>query len=219
MRLDTKNKREDEPMIPRNIGFSFAAGLLFLACVGSGVAQPREGFLGKQLSDIQKGSFFDWFNLEQTESSPKIGGGRIVSFRPSGPRFHDLTLLEVATDDNGIIHRMDLVLSRSFIASPKDAPFAADITTSFLGNALAESDAQQMGMFADEIRYRDGTSQSVLVAPGHQSPDLPKTASAAYETYRGTRASYQHAFARTALYLLNEHRTGGDNLRIALAER
>ncbi len=193
--------------------------------IGAGLAttasadDPPAGFLGQPLAEVLKSGFFNWFNLVETATKPNADGGRTVSYKPSGPRFHQLTTVAATVDSSGVVRRIDLVLLRSFIDSPKDMPFASDIAKSFLGDAPPAPDASELKTLTAEIEYRPQSSGTVIVGPGYKKPDLPETSSAGYETYAGARPSYRQMLGHSELAMTNEKSSDGDALRIAFTEK
>jgi len=195
----------------------FGRVLATLSLLGAGQtnAENRTALLGNELKVAQQTFFFGWFHLEQVGTRP-TAGGRIVTYRPSGERFHDLAALEVEVDGKGAICKMDLVLRRAFVSSPTDGPFAADIVSSFVGNALTESDVRELATFIDEMRYR-GQFSNVLVGPTDQAPSLPKTPTPAYDAYSGKRASFAETLGSATLVIKNEHLPSGDLVRVSVS--
>src|ERR1700721_1436239 len=87
------------------------------------------GSMGQTLESARKTDFFGWFHLEEVERRQERPG-EVVSFRSSGPKFHDLCYLDVLSAASGEMVRMELVLRRTFIES-RDAAFAQDLVKSF----------------------------------------------------------------------------------------
>jgi len=194
-----------------------AAVLVGVAMLTSARASgPDEGFLGRPLAEALQSGFFNWFHLLETGSAAAAGGGRIISYKPSGARFHQLVTLEVTVDAAGTVGRMDLWLLRSFIDNPGDAPFARDITKSFLNDAPPADDAAALATLAGEVEYRLSSSETVIVGPGYRKPELPSEPSPGYRTYSGAGASHLQELGHSKLEMANERGPDGDALRLAL---
>ena len=177
---------------------------------------PLQGFLGRPLAAATESGFFKWFSLAEVASAAGADGGRMLSYRPSGPRFHRLVLVELTLSAGGDIRRMDLVLLRSFIASLADAPFARDIAKSFLHAVPGAADEAALLPIANEIEYRRAPAEgTVIVGPGYHPPPLPKTPSVAYETYIGRNQDFAATLRRARLEMRNAPATDGKVLRIA----
>jgi hypothetical protein len=182
----------------------------------AGAADPSAGFIGSPLAETAKSDFFTWFHLEKTDETAGAAGSHVLDFRPSAPRFHQLTAVEITVDSSGVVRRMDLVLRRAFIDNPGDAPFARDIAKSFLRAAPPALASEQLKTLADEVEYRISSSERILVGPGYRKPPLPDIPSAGYETYQGTRPSYQQTLDHCALTMTNTRGEDGGVLRIEL---
>ncbi len=194
-----------------------AAMLVGIAMATSAEAsEPNEGFLGRPLAEVLHSAFFNWFHLVETGSVAAAGGGRIISYKPSGARFQKLTALEVTVDTAGTVGRMDLWLLRSFVDNSRDAPFARDIAKSFLNDAPPAGDAAALATLAAEVEYRLSSSETVIVGPSYRKPELPAEPSPGYRTYSGARASHMQELRHSKLELANEHRPDGDALRLTL---
>ena len=178
--------------------------------------EPQPGFLGRPLAEARESGFFVWFHLTETASAVDAKGGRLVSYKPSGPRFHDLTTLQVAVDGRDNVQRMDLWLLRAFIESGGNAPFARDIAKSFLAAAPPADDASALASLAAEIEHRLGPSERVIVGPGYVKPELPPEPSQGYACYAGTREAYRQDLAHSRLEMRNEAGPDGLGLRLSL---
>ena len=178
-------------------------------------SDPNEGFLGRPLAEVLQSGFFSWFHLVETGSAA-AAGGRVISYKPSGARFHQVVTLEVTVDAAGTVGRMDLWLLRSFIDNPGDAPFARDIAKSFLNDAPPVGDAAALATLAAEVEYRLSSSETVIVGPGYRKPELPSEPTPGYRTYSGASASHLQELGHSKLEMANEHGPDGDALRLAL---
>src|SRR5271170_3331657 len=101
---------------------SLLGGLGLAATVAA--QTPAGGFLGQPLETAKESAFFGWFHLAQVGSIPASGGAQVLTFKPTGDKFHDLTTVRVTVDPEGTVRRMELILSRSFIDDPSDGVFA-----------------------------------------------------------------------------------------------
>ena len=189
------------------------------AVSGARADEPAGGFLARPLADALSSGFFSWFHLAEVGKSVDAQGRRVISYKPSGPRFHGLTTLEVTLDAGDKVQRMDLWLLRSFIDSGGDGPFARDIAKSFLHDAPAPADAATLAELAGEIEYRLSSGERVITGPGYRKPELPAEPSGGYEAYRGARASYETMLAHCRLEMRNEPGPDGAALRLALIAR
>jgi hypothetical protein len=179
-----------------------------------GVAQPIGDFLNRPLAEVQKNSFFGWFHLGETRREPLANDGQKIDFHPTGERFHDLAMVTATGDADTLIQRIELVLERSFIASPRDGVFASDIAKSFISASLPQSDAEELSTLAREIVQRTRSSQLVIVGPGYELPKVPDRPSAAFETYAGVRRSYLKKLAGCRFGIENRRSSDGDQLSI-----
>jgi hypothetical protein len=127
--------------------------------------------LGCSLAQARQGPFFSWFCLEPygqiEDAGTQTRADSIRSrhrFRPSGPSFRSLVVLELGLDPDQVIVTASLRVDRTFIASPRIRPFARDLTASFLRWALPEvaqcaltADIERIGQFCD--------GQSTVIVP------------------------------------------------------
>ncbi len=200
---------------------SFLGSLGFAATVAAG-PPPTGGFVGQPLAAIKESGFFTWFNLAQIASVPAEPGVQVLSFKPTGEKFHDLTTVEIAVDSHGIARRMDLILSRSFIDSPADGAFARDIAKSFLGDVPPTADARALDILIDEIQYR--FARPILMHQDHQVPALAPMPSEAYLVFAGQGKRYTRSLTYSVLTLENitlpnSSDNRSDVLRIGLSPR
>ena len=191
----------------------------FVVAASTQASDQGEGFLGRPLSEVVQSGFFNWFHLVETQSAVGAGGGRAISYKPSGERFRQLTTLELTVDAAGNVGRMDLWLLRSFIDSPGDGPFARDIAKSFLHDAPPAGDAAALATLAAEVEFRFSASETVLVGPGYRKPELPSEPSAGYQTYSGVRPSHGQELGHGRFEMANEHGPDGDALRLTLVAK
>jgi hypothetical protein len=182
---------------------------------------PVGGFLGQPLETAKQSAFFGWFHLAQVGSIPAGDGAQVLTFKPTGDKFHELTTVEVTLNPDGTVRRMDLILSRSFIDDPNDGVFARDIAKSFLHDAPSTDDAAAMANLSDEIQYRFTPRTPVLMGPGAHTPDLSAVPSDGYLAFAGERKSYSRNLAHSVVTIENASRNNGgqraDTLRIGLS--
>jgi hypothetical protein len=142
------------------------------------------GLLGTKLSEAKaKSSLFTWFFFEPIGEEKPTGG--TTAYKPNGEAFRALVTLNITTNAEGIITKLQLVIARMFIDNPAKCVFAADLSKSFLGEGAATSGNDAVGLLAQEITAGGfaGSSQPVITrGPLPQSSGAP---SAAYQTYAG----------------------------------
>jgi hypothetical protein len=108
--------------------------------------------IGEPLDPAPNHEFFRWFHLERYEPPQALADGRTWhGFRPSGEKFRALVTVNLETDAQQRIVDAKLCLDRAFIEHPKDAPFARDITASFLRWALSANQLAGIRPFLDEL--------------------------------------------------------------------
>ncbi|HEY6420266.1 MAG TPA: hypothetical protein VIX59_14815 [Candidatus Binataceae bacterium] len=201
-------------IIRRAIAIVSAAGALIGIGAQAAAVEPIGGFLNQPLAEVQKSGFFTWFNLAETRREPAAGGGNKIDFQPTGDKFHDLALVVVTVNSAMAIQRMDLVLKRSFIASPTSGVFASDIAKSFIAGAPPRDDGEALSTLANEIQYRAKSSQQIIVGPGYSPPALPDPPTAAYEAYVGKRREVTKKLSHCDFGIENERPTDSDQLRM-----
>jgi hypothetical protein len=206
-------------IIRRAVAIATAAGALLGIGAHASAGEPRGGFLSQPLAEVQKDAFFTWFHLAETRRAPIAGGGQKIDFQPTGDKFHDLTRVIVSVNSAMAIERIDLVLKRSFIASPTDGIFASDIAKSFIGGAPPSDNSEKLSSLANEIQYRAKSSRPVFVGPGYSPPALPEPPSGAYEVFIGKRRSYAKKLSHCVFGIENESLEGSDQLRIHFSLR
>jgi hypothetical protein len=142
------------------------------------------GLLGTKLSEAKaKSSLFTWFFFEPVGEEKPAGGA--TAYKPNGEAFRALVTLNITTNADGIITKLQLVIARAFIDNPAKCVFAADLAKSFLGEGAATSSDDAVGLLAQEITAGGfaGSSQPVITrGPVPQSSGAP---SAAYQIYAG----------------------------------
>jgi hypothetical protein len=131
--------------------------------------------LGRKLTDSINHEFFRWFHLVRYEAPRDLADGATWhGFRPEGAKFRALVTVNLETDRAGCIADAKLCLDRAFIEHAKDAPFARDITTSYLRWILPEAAQREVGGFLQElgdlgpnvIRFKGAPTPVAKTEPG-----------------------------------------------------
>jgi hypothetical protein len=169
-------------------------------------AGPIGDFLNHPLAEAERNGFFRWFHLAETRREPGPNSDQKIVYQPTGEKFHDLAIVIVTVNGDAMIQRIELMLKRSFIASPRDGIFASDIGKSFVLASLPEDVPEELRTLANEIAHRARTSQPLIVGPGYRSPKLSERFSKAYEVYAGARPSHATTLAHYRFEIAN-HRT------------
>lgn len=180
---------------------------------------PIGDFLNHLLADAEQTGFFRWFHLAETRREPGPNGDQKIVYQPTGEKFHDLARVIVTVNRNAMILRIELVLKRSFIASPRDGIFASDIGKSFVLACLPEDGAAELTTLANEIAHRARTSQPMIVGPGYSPPKLSERASRAYEVYAGVRPSHATKLAHYRFEIGNRPTADSEELSISFTIR
>ena len=141
--------------------------------------------IGSKLSVAEKTDFFVFFNFAPVGEEKQADGTLDTSFKPTGDAFKALVTLDVGTDANGVITKLDLAVARSFIDDPKNGIYAADLVKSFLGNAAATSAGDEATSLAAEINTRTMMKMSGTLLTAQPLPQVSAAPSAAYQTYAG----------------------------------
>jgi hypothetical protein len=168
------------------------------------LSYPNFGNFGKNPEDAKKTEFFRWFHLEQTEAASQQDGGRVISFKPSAPKFHHLVTVKVTTAAGEVLRGMELVVHRSFINDPQDGIFARDIAKSFLLAGLAAPRDRETTDLINEIQYRNVSSMPILRHESVKEPKLPEKPTPGYLTYSGQQPSFEHPVPGFLLRLENK---------------
>jgi hypothetical protein len=158
------------------------------AMASSGQNLPAEdlGLVGSKLSIVQKTSdLFVFFNFASIGEEKLPDGTQVTSFKPTGDAFKALVTLAVTTDDRGTIKKLQLAVSRSFIDDPQKCIYSADLVKSFLYNAAATSDGNDVNALADEISARSMAKSTLPMLTARPLPKASGAPSAAYQTYAG----------------------------------
>jgi hypothetical protein len=167
---------------------------VYLSCLGAALSFLSEsgsaaesGLLRAKLSVVQTGAdFFRFFNFSPIGKEKLPDGTKVISFKPTGDAFRALVTLRVTTDDQGIIKKLDLAVARSFIDDPKKCVYAADLVKSFLTDAAATTEGDDVSLLAAEINARSMARSTTTVIVARPLPTTPGLPSAAYQTYAGS---------------------------------
>jgi hypothetical protein len=167
------------------------------------LSYPNFGNFGKNPEEAKKTEFFRWFHLEQTGIASQ-DGGRVISFKPSGPNFHQLVTVKVTTAAGEVLRGMELILNRSFIDDPREGLFARDIAKSFLLAGLAAPRDREITDLINEIQYRGASTRPVLRHESLKRPPLPEKPTPGYLAYLGQEPHYEHLIPGFLLRLENK---------------
>ena len=139
--------------------------------------------LGRALTKAVDHEFFRWFHLVRYEASRDLADGATWhGFRPDGEKFRALVTVNLETDRAGCIADAKLCLDRAFIEHAKDAPFARDITASYLRWILPESAQREVGGFLQEL---GDLGPNVIRFKGAPTPVAAAEPSALHRVYLG----------------------------------
>jgi hypothetical protein len=174
------------------------------------LAAATFGNFGERLDQAKQTEFFHWFHLEQTDVT-RTDGNALISFKPSGQKFHDLVTVKVTTDAGGRILAVEMALARAFIDAPQDGIFARDIAKSFLLTELPAPRDREITDLINEIEHQGASTMTILKRGGNE-PKLPEKPTPGYLTYLGNQPSYEHRLPGLLLRLEN----GKDALAFSL---
>jgi hypothetical protein len=141
-------------------------------------AASNFGHFGQNLEHAKKTHFFTWFYLEETSSTNDTR-----TFQPSGPKFHDLVKLHVNVRADGSFRGLTLAVKRSFIDGP-NAPFARDISKSFLETAIPEGN-DEIRALINQIWNSPSGSGTMIRHENSPRPELPQTPTPSYRVFTG----------------------------------
>jgi hypothetical protein len=169
-------------LLSRTWGLGIVATLFFAA----GHLFADTGPIGAPFATYVKSSeLFGFFHFVETKRENAPGGGKIISFQPSGKDFHALVMLRVTTDDQDAVRLLQLVVRRSFIDDKKTVIFAADLAKSYLSEVPVNTEDDPVAALAREINARAMTGSNTLVLSGQTVPAAVGAPSTAYEVYAG----------------------------------
>ena len=139
--------------------------------------------LGRALTKAVDHEFFRWFHLVRYEAARDLADGATWhGFRPEGAKFRELVTVNLETDRAGCIADAKLCLDRAFIEHAKDAPFARDITASYLRWILPEAAQREVGGFLQEL---GDLGPNVIRFKGAPAPVAAAEPSALQRVYMG----------------------------------
>jgi hypothetical protein len=165
--------------------------------------------LGQALGVATESGFFRWFHLSPVEPAPSLAAP-IASFRPSGERFHDLVLVEVALTPDRNARALTLTLNRSFIDARADNPFARDIAKSLLDAVVPDADREHVAAFHSALSDLGASGATVIAhAAAPRGDAVTHRHDPAYEVFLGERQNARVDGAFSSLSVSNEKR-GGD---------
>lgn len=200
-----------------------------IACLGGTLpasAQPaptpESGLIGSNLAEARKNcDLFTFFHFEPTGTSTPSNGMQVTSFKPSGGTFRALVTLHIQTDFAGIIHAANLEVLHSFIDSPPNGIYAADLVKSFLLDGAATSPGDPVGSLASEISSRTMERSGARIITAQPLPSTPGPPTPAYQTYTGdTRpATLLYASGQRQVVLNNIERADVAILEIVISEK
>lgn len=202
------------------IGVCFAClgvALPFFSETGSA---KESGLLGAKLSVAQTSAdFFSFFNFSQIGTENLPDGTKVISFKPTGDAFRALVTLRVITDDQGIVKELNLAVARAFIDDSKNCVYAADLVKSFLVDAAATTEGDEVSLLAAEINARSLAKSTVTVIGARPLPTAPESPSAAYQTYAGNRQpqTLMYPSRKAQVVLRNNTRSSEPTLEIVVS--
>jgi hypothetical protein len=182
-------------------------------------ATTRQSLLGMTLSASANEDFFTFFRLEETMRARDVAGREVVVFKPGGGTFRKLVTVRATLGPGERIVGMELHLSRSFIDSPAQRPFANDIASSMLISSLPREDVQTIKDLIIEIQRRSIQVTGSVAIPRFPPTELPSKESLGYLTYAGKRNSYIQQLPTTVLLMEKMQQAGEDWLRIRLSPK
>jgi hypothetical protein len=157
--------------------------------------------LGRALTKAVDQEFFRWFHLTRYEAPRDLADGATWhGFRPEGAKFRELVTVNLETDRTGCIADAKLCLDRAFVEHAKDAPFARDITASFLRWILPEAAQREVGGFLQEL---GDLGPNVIRFKGAPAPVAAAAPSALQRVYLGRDKDAAIEIGDIALRLTN----------------
>ncbi|HVT39128.1 MAG TPA: hypothetical protein VHE78_08780 [Gemmatimonadaceae bacterium] len=167
--------------------------------------------LGQPLGLMAGNATFSWFHLSPVEPLPS-GAAPTATFRPSGERFHDRVLVELALNADETVRALTLSLHRRFIDTVADNPFARDIASSLLQAAVPDADRKRVAAFHSALNDFRASGATVLA---HASAPLGDAVThghdPAYEVFLGERRTARIDGAFSSLSVAN-HGNGSDSI-------
>ena len=151
------------------------------------LAAAGVGNLGERLEQAKQTEFFRWFQLEEVGRT-----ARVIHFKPSGKKFHDLVTLNLSLDPKGRLVGAELVLSRSFVDSGRDGMFARDIAKSFVAVATTAQERSAVADLIAEIEHPPANQSTPLIVSAHRpAPKLPAQPTPGFQVFLGRRQACQ----------------------------
>jgi hypothetical protein len=167
-----------------------------------------------RIDDAKQTDFFRWFSFAETGTARDADGNAVVSFRPSGEKFHRLVKLDAVLDGQGCIDSLRLSLAKSFLDDNQDGLFARDITKSFLRSALPPPDDRTVASLADEIEWRHDFP--VITPASNVAPPLPTRPSTAFLAFTGGQQNYEEAYSRCRMQIEQAKTDGSQAVEITV---
>jgi hypothetical protein len=192
--------------------------LLTTLLLHSSASRATFGQLGERLDQVKETGFFRWFHLEQTDQT-RAGAQAVVTFKPSGEKFHPLVTLNVVTDGQDRLQGLELVLARTFVDDPRDGVFARDIAKSFLLAAFADCGDQGLNDLISEIQYPLFHGPGVIGRTPPADIKLPKAPTRCYQVYLGRQTACTLDLADHSLRLENRRVGETPSLMIEIRPR
>jgi len=175
--------------------------------------------LRASLSDAKhRTDFFAFFHLEEAGSVTDENHNRVISFKPTAPRFHDWVDMRATVTSDDTVSLWSLSLARAFIDDPQWRLFAADVAKSFLKLTILNTGNGAAGDVTKEIWNGEAT-QVPLSGARVPNTAVPAVASEAYLTYSGTARRYAHRLSGGILRLENIQANGSSYVVISVDSR
>jgi hypothetical protein len=190
----------------------------FLAANPNPVPQPGgvdppvgadKSLSGRKLAEARNEDFFQFFRLAPLPGTVVLEAGTRHDFRPSGPAFRNLVLVQILVDDEQRIKGVDVLVNRSFIDEAKTAPFARDLVKSVLRDFVPAADRARIQPLINEVEF--GNANRVQIA-GSAPPQLPNPPTAGYQTFLGRQEQFEQKLGTVQLVLWNGNEEGDDKL-------
>ncbi len=154
-----------------------------LTAPGQPATAPETSLIGAKLADVQANcNLFSFFQFEPIGEPKPSNGMQVTSYKPNGPSFRQLVTLHIQTDSANTIRAMNLEIAQSFISSPQNGVYAADLAKSYLYDIAASGD---IGALAAEINTRSMQRSGATILTAQPLPTMPGPPTAAYQTYAG----------------------------------
>jgi hypothetical protein len=165
--------------------------------------------------DVEQSDLFTWFGAYETGRVSLSDGDIALRLKPGG--YQEFIDLEIVVDGLQRLKRATLALDRAWIADEQAAPFAIDITKSFV-LALATKDSAA-GQLAEHLTQLLAMNPRVLRrASALEQPKTPlgPDLQAALDTYAGHRGEARLTGAHERIRLTNGPADGKPRLQVIL---